>query len=70
MVYLGSALFKVFRLVIIAMFTVHFGAFIFFRVKMNSAASADDVSSFYAENFIRHDVSAMDSQHNVAFADA
>ncbi len=55
-VYLGSALFKVARLVIIAMYTVHFGACIFFRVKMNSAETPEDVTAFYASKHIRDDV--------------
>ncbi len=68
-VYLGSALFKIFRLVIIAMYTVHFGACIFFRVKMNSAASPEDISSFYAENNIQDDVSDVLCLDNFSFAD-
>ncbi len=68
-VYLGSILFKITRLVIVAMFTVHFGACIFFRVKMNSADSAEDVSSFYAENHIRDNVGAADCLHDVLYTD-
>ncbi len=68
-VYLGSFLFKVARLVIIAMFTVHFAACIFYRVKMNSAETVEDVDSFYASHHIRDDVSAFGCLHIASSVD-
>ncbi len=46
-VYFGSAIFKIARLLIVATFSVHFFACVFFRVKLNSAASEADVVEFY-----------------------
>ena len=46
--YFGSAMFKICRLLLIAMSSVHFFACIFFRVKKESAASPDDVAAFYS----------------------
>ncbi len=55
-IYLGSAVFKIARLLFIAMFSVHLFACIFFRVKVASALSPDDVSAFYASKNVAEDV--------------
>jgi hypothetical protein len=47
-VYLGSAVFKIFRLTFIALFFVHLFACIFFWVKAESAYSAEEVIEFYS----------------------
>jgi hypothetical protein len=57
-VYLGSAVFKIARLLIVATFSVHFFACVFFRVKLNSAASEADVVDFYVSRNIDENVSA------------
>ena len=57
-VYIGSALFKITRLLIIATFTVHLFACIFFHVKVNYAASPADVTSFYTSRGIDANVSS------------
>jgi len=46
-IYLGSAIFKIARLLFIALFSVHLFACIFFRVKIASAYTPEDVASFY-----------------------
>jgi hypothetical protein len=46
-VYFGTSLFKILLLLFIAMFSVHFFACLFYRVKEISAASPDDVTDFY-----------------------
>jgi hypothetical protein len=56
-IYLGSAVFKIARLLFIAMFSVHFFACIFFRVKIVSAATEDDVIAFYTSKNVAQDVS-------------
>jgi hypothetical protein len=61
-VYLGSAVFKIARLLIVAIFSVHFFACIFFRVKVNSAASEADVVEFYVSRDIQENVS-IDVKH-------
>jgi hypothetical protein len=45
--YFGSAIFKITRLLAIAMLCVHCFACAFFRVKKESALSQDDVELFY-----------------------
>ena len=45
--YFGSAIFKVARLLFIAGISVHFFACIFYRVKHESAVDPDDVTAFY-----------------------
>lgn len=57
-VYLGSALFKIARLLIVAAFTVHMFACIFFFVKANYAASQEDVMMFYTSRGIAENVSS------------
>jgi hypothetical protein len=56
-IYLGSASFKIARLLFIAMFSVHLFACIFFRVKAVSASSPDDVLLFYSTKDVAEDVS-------------
>ena len=58
-VYLGSAIFKIARLLVVATFSVHFFACIFFRVKLNSAASEADVVEFYASRNVEENVSTV-----------
>ena len=45
--HLGSASFKIGRLLFIAVLCVHFFACAFYRVKKDSALSQEDVNSFY-----------------------
>ena len=47
MVYLGSSIFKITRLLVIAVSSVHFFACIFHKVKEVSAATEEDIASFY-----------------------
>ncbi len=47
MIYLGSAIFKIARLLFVAMFSVHMFACVFYRVKIVSAHSPEDVAAFY-----------------------
>ena len=56
-VYCGATLFKVLRLVIIATSSVHFFACIFYRVKILSAQTPDEVSNFYVSRGVDLDVS-------------
>ena len=55
-VYFGSAIFKITRLLVIATSSVHFFACIFYRVKELSAASTDDVATFYTSRNIEENV--------------
>jgi hypothetical protein len=57
-IYLGSAVFKIARLLFIAMFSVHLFACIFFRVKVASAATTEEVAAFYISKNVAEDVSA------------
>ena len=57
-IYLGSAVFKIARLLFIAMFSVHLFACIFFRVKVASAFAVEDVTTFYTSKNVAEDVSA------------
>ncbi len=70
MIYLGSAVFKIARLLFVAMFSVHFFACLFFRVKTVSADSADDVTAFYTSKNVAQDVSHVDHQNNFACSSA
>jgi hypothetical protein len=45
--YFGSSVFKIIRLLIIALFSIHFFACAFYRVKYESAISPADVEAFY-----------------------
>ncbi len=55
-VYLGAALFKILRLLLVGAFSVHFFACIFYRVKIVSAASLDEVALFYSSRNVQEDV--------------
>ncbi len=57
-IYLGSAVFKIARLLVVAMFSVHLFACIFFRVKIYSAPAVEDVAAFYTSRNVAEDVSA------------
>ena len=56
MVYLGSAIFKIARLLIIATSCVHLFACAFHRVKVESAYSPEDVVAFYTSRDIEQEV--------------
>jgi hypothetical protein len=56
-VYFGYAMFKIFRLLFLALFCVHFFACIFFAVKAGSATSDEDVTAFYTSRNVEEDVS-------------
>ena len=58
-VYFGDTLFKVLRLIIIGASSVHFFACIFFRVKILSSNSDDDVITFYTSRNVDVNVSSM-----------
>ncbi len=60
-VYFGSAVFKMMRLLLLAIFSVHVFACIFYRVKDVSAASREDVIEFYASRDVAEDVSDADN---------
>jgi hypothetical protein len=55
-VYCGDTLFKVVRLILVGAFSVHFFACIFFRVKIVSAHTEEDVTNFYTSRNIEPDV--------------
>jgi hypothetical protein len=57
--YFGSAMFKIGRLLVIAMMCVHIFACVFYRVKKESAASPDDVAAFYVSKAVDPNVSAV-----------
>ncbi len=56
-VYLGSAVFKIFRLTFVALFFVHLFACLFFWVKMESANDPEEVAAFYTSRNSNVDVS-------------
>jgi hypothetical protein len=62
-VYFGSALFKIMRLLFVATFSVHVFACVYFRVKIISALSPDTVSDFYTARDIATDVSKIVNMH-------
>jgi hypothetical protein len=55
-IYLGSPVFKIARLLFVAMFSVHLFACIFFRVKVSSALTPEDVTAFYTSKNVAEDV--------------
>ena len=55
-VYVGSPLFKIVRLIIVAIFSIHLFACIFYRVKEVSAQSKDDVAAFYTSKNVDSEV--------------
>ena len=54
--YFGSASFKIMRLLIIALFSIHFFACTFYRVKNESAVNPDDVANFYTSRNVDPEV--------------
>ncbi len=56
-IYLGSPVFKIARLLFVAMFSVHLFACIFYLVKVSSAASPEDVTAFYTSRNVEEYVS-------------
>jgi hypothetical protein len=57
-VYLGSAVFKIARLMFIALFSVHLFACIFYRVKMEGANSPEEILEFYTSRNVVENVRA------------
>ncbi len=55
-VYLGAALFKILRLLLVGAFSVHFFACIFFRVKVATAVHPEDVILFYSSRNVEEHV--------------
>jgi hypothetical protein len=55
--YFGPAIFKISRLLVIAMSCVHIFACVFFRVKKDSAESVDVVDQFYSSRNVDPNVS-------------
>ncbi len=55
MIYFGTAIFKMARLLIIAMMCVHFFACIYFKVKKESS-SPEDVALFYESKYVDENV--------------
>ena len=58
MLYFGSAIFKIARLLLIAMMCVHFFACIYYRVKRDTTPNPDDVAAFYQSKYVDQDVSS------------
>ena len=54
----GSVLFKIGRLLMIALLCVHFFACAFYRIKKLSAFSDDDVTTFYESKNVDQEVSS------------
>ncbi len=54
--YFGSAIFKIARLLFIAMLCVHFFACIYYRVKRDTTPNPDDVEAFYQSKYVEQDV--------------
>ncbi len=65
-IYLGSAVFKIARLLFVAMVSVHLFACIFFRVKVVSAAAEEDVAAFYTSKNVSEDVSILSNLDHVS----
>ena len=57
--YFGSAIFKVGRLLFIAMLGVHLFACIYYRVKRDTTPNPDDVEEFYQSKYVEQDVSTL-----------
>ena len=57
--YFGSAIFKIARLLFIAMLCVHFFACIYYRVKRDTTPNPDDVEAFYKSKYVEQDVSLL-----------
>jgi hypothetical protein len=65
-IYLGSPVFKIARLLFVAMFSVHLFACIFFRVKVSSASTPEDVAMFYTSKNVPENVSKAFWTQNLA----
>jgi hypothetical protein len=63
-VYLGSAVFKIARLALVALFCVHLFACIFFWVKKEAANSPAEVIEFYTSRNVAVNVSS-DHSHDI-----
>lgn len=59
-VYFGSSIFKICRLLMVATLCVHIFACIYFRVKIDYANSPDDVINFYVIKNVDPDVRITD----------
>jgi hypothetical protein len=57
--YFGSSIYKIARLLVIAMISVHLFACAFFRVKKESAYSPEDVEDFYLSKNVNSTVSSL-----------
>ena len=57
--YFGSSVFKIARLLSVAMMSVHFFACVYYRVKEESAASPEDVELFYTSRGVDPNVSCI-----------
>ena len=55
--YFGTVVFKIGRLIAIAILSIHCFACAFYRVKIESAASPDDVEAFYVSRGVDPTVS-------------
>ena len=55
--YFGWAMFKIARLLFIAMLCVHLFACIYYRVKRDTTHTPDDLEAFYESKYVEHDVS-------------
>uniref|UniRef100_A0A7S0MT42 Ion transport domain-containing protein n=1 Tax=Cryptomonas curvata TaxID=233186 RepID=A0A7S0MT42_9CRYP len=53
--YFGSAIFKIGRLLIIAMLGVHIFACIYYRIKRDTTPNSDDVEAFYQSKYVDQD---------------
>jgi hypothetical protein len=65
-IYLGSPVFKIARLLFVAMFSVHLFACIFFRVKVSSASKPEDVAIFYTSKNVPDNVSNDLTEHYIS----
>jgi hypothetical protein len=54
--YFGSAIFKIARLLFIALLCVHFFACIYYRVKRDTTHNPEDVEAFYNSKYVDQDV--------------
>ncbi len=61
MLYFGSAIFKIARLLFIFMLCVHIFACIYYRVKLDTTLNPNDVEEFYASNNVSQNVSSSTS---------
>jgi hypothetical protein len=57
--YFGSSIYKIARLLAVAMISVHLFACAFYRVKRESAVSPEDVDSFYESRNVRSTVCSL-----------